>query len=363
MDVIKQRYVPVLRWKRAEWIALRRLRKENPGETRAILPLFELVPQSFIDRKTERDKPLDEAMAAIIEDILINWGSNRFFIDAWLLGAARLQNGVLDNFCANSRANHLRLIPVVRLEDGTAKIHAANLASDFFKEGIGLRLLVKDINSTNVINDLAKLLGLLSVEIENIDLIIDYQFISSTNNNFRKIIQCVPHIPRWRSLTVLAGAFPSDLRDVNIGQQYLPRTDWIFWRDQVWNNHDLPREVNYGDYTIQHPIFSIIDYPPNFSASIRYTVDEQWLIMRGRSAKAHGFDQWPANAQLLALNDDFRGAKFSYGDWYIQQKGDNLGTVDESNGSAETWLRAGINHHLVFMVRQLEETVGISVVG
>jgi hypothetical protein len=150
---------------------------------------------------------------------------------------------------------------------------------------------------------------------------------------------------------------------VDIGQQYLPRTDWTFWRDQVWNSHDLPCKTNYGDYTIQHPIFSIIDYPPNFSASIRYTVEENWLIMRGKSAKDHGFDQWPANAQLLALHDDFRGAEFSYGDWYISQMGDNLGTANESNGNAETWLRAGINHHLVFTVRQLEEIVGVSIVG
>jgi mannose-6-phosphate isomerase-like protein (cupin superfamily) len=40
----------------------------------------------------------------------------------------------------------------------------------------------------------------------------------------------------------------------------------------------------------------------NISASIRYTTDDYWVIMRGeglRNKGGAGYDQYPANAELL----------------------------------------------------------------
>jgi hypothetical protein len=75
--------------------------------------------------------------------------------------------------------------------------------------------------------------------------------------------------------------------------------------------------------------------------------------MRGeglRNCSGAGFAQYPANAELLLNRKEFCGAHFSYGDAYIWEKGSHQA---ESNGNPETWLRAGINHHLVFKIRQI----------
>ncbi|MCH8961308.1 MAG: hypothetical protein IH820_08305, partial [Bacteroidetes bacterium] len=52
--------------------------------------------------------------------------------------------------------------------------------------------------------------------------------------------------------------------------------------------------------------------------------------------------------------DEFCGADFSAGDAYFVRMGSQLenGGIKESGG-AETWIRAGINHHLTFVVRQI----------
>jgi Beta protein len=91
----------------------------------------------------------------------------------------------------------------------------------------------------------------------------------------------------------------------------------------------------------------------NFSASIRYTASEDWVIMRGEGVlneDGAGYAQFPAQAQLLLCRPDFCGAPFSDGDLYIH----NMAQQSAKNGTAKDWLAAGFNHHLTFVVRQLD---------
>jgi len=62
-----------------------------------------------------------------------------------------------------------------------------------------------------------------------------------------------------------------------------------------------------------------------------------------------GPSQWPANATLLRESKEFYGPGFSDGDEYISRMGDGA----ENNGNAGTWLRAGINHHMTVVARQI----------
>ncbi len=58
----------------------------------------------------------------------------------------------------------------------------------------------------------------------------------------------------------------------------------------------------------------------NPSASIRYTADEYWVIMRGEGVlnkNGPGYAGYSANAQLLCERKEFCGADFSAGDEYI----------------------------------------------
>ena len=67
-----------------------------------------------------------------------------------------------------------------------------------------------------------------------------------------------------------------------------------------------------------------------------------------------GYAQWPANAQLLSAREEFCGPGFSEGDRYIE----TMGAQMAKTGNAETWLRAGLNHHLVFTARQIAKLTG-----
>lgn len=68
-----------------------------------------------------------------------------------------------------------------------------------------------------------------------------------------------------------------------------------------------------------------------------------------------GFSQWPANAKMLTERSEFRGPEFSQGDKYIYEMGQELEKPRgiEKTGNAETWLRAGINHHMTYVLYQI----------
>ena len=95
----------------------------------------------------------------------------------------------------------------------------------------------------------------------------------------------------------------------------------------------------------------------NTSASIRYTNDQKWEIMRGeglRNQKGAGHKQYPAHAQLMIKESFFKGADYSFGDAYIAER---ASPDNENSGSPTTWITAGINHHLTLVARQISKLI------
>lgn len=169
-------------------------------------------------------------------------------------------------------------------------------------------------------------------------------------------------LKRWRTFTVLAGSFPPDLIELKKPGQYeIPRDEWTQWVSQTQQGPALPRRPTFGDYTIQHPFYKEPVEGANPSASIRYACDTYWIIMRGQALRKRDggtrHAQYPANAELLCARKEFAGAHYSVGDEYIW----NVGSHKQPGpGTPETWLRAGINHHVVLTARQISGAVAMT---
>jgi hypothetical protein len=82
--------------------------------------------------------------------------------------------------------------------------------------------------------------------------------------------------------------------------------------------------------------------------------------LRGRAIpqkveKRPGPEQWNAHAQLLCENTElFYGQDYSWGDNFIHGESVNK----KHRGSPEIWLRAGINHHMTVVSRQIANLAG-----
>ena len=112
----------------------------------------------------------------------------------------------------------------------------------------------------------------------------------------------------------------------------------------------IKRVPSYGDYAIGHP--DLVEIDPRvmqMSANLRYTGDDHWVVVKGRSVRKYGADQMHDLCEQLVAHPSYAGAHFSWGDEWIAQCSQRAG----GPGNAEAWRRAGTNHHLTMVIHQL----------
>lgn len=371
-------YTPVLRWKKAEQEALQELK---PDDKSRIIPLLEIPPlkksKHLANPEHATARQVDNQMLKTVREIDSNWGNMPIYIDFNIFQAhLRALNDThpIESLWRHFReldhsklfdAYNMNPIPVTGLNrNDTYQASVASIVRNH-KEGICIRLRCDEILKPTFKGDLTDLLKRFNVDPSNTDLLVDYEVTNESCPSIELISQRIPMIAEWRSYTTIGGAFTKDLSSFKKNSEHeLSRADWLKWENQINPERELIRIPNFGDYTIQHAIY----YPPpsdqpSYSASIRYTSDKYWVIMRGESVKAeegNGFKQYPANAYSLKQRSEFCGPDFSAGDAYIYQMANQLENGGIKNtGSAQTWLKAGINHHLTFVVRQIARSFDI----
>lgn len=355
-------YIPILKWKPAEKEALKRL---SSKEKKFIVPLLQIVmPQPTIKTITKSpEEQLKEVIAIfqgqmpkIPNEVIENWGKELAFIDLNLALSPDLRAESLRVIIPMGERLGLSLVPVVNLSSDVETKKMINLLTKKYHRGLCLRLVRADFISLGVLSDkVNKFLTESDLSEKDVDILIDLKFTDVDDTSeylrIREIAQGLPSILKWRSLIFASGAFPVDLSGFEVGDNYTPRLDWNRWLEQV-SSKEIIRRPSFADYTILHPIQkeSARFFSP--SASIRYTLDDKWLIMRGQKGKSV---QYLANARLLSQDSSFvgifKGEGFSFGDTYIAEKGKDL--KSKKTGNSKNWLTVGINHHLVCTTNQL----------
>jgi len=282
-------------------------------------------------------------------------GSRRTFVDFGLLSdGVKTSAGhePITEFFALLEGGGTSAVPVTGLRR-SAKYQAAARAIVRQTHELAIRLTLADLRQSGLHNGISTLLSGCGLEPEEVHLLVDLELVGSFPPSFPYILGRVPTPSRWLTFTVVAGSFPTNLSHLPVGMHLIPRLEWRHWRDQASMIGTLPRLPTFGDYTTQHAIYQVPPPGANVSASARYSSDEDWLVMRGeglRSKGSPGYAQYPAIAALLCEQKEYRGPDFSSGDHYIWQ----IASPEAgATGNPETWLRAGINHHLVTVIRQL----------
>ena len=349
-------YVPILRWKQAEQTALAQLYEHD---STCLTPLIELVPENFIHKDSKRritKLSVNEVINKVGGQLYQYWGERPFFIDLCLLPPDILNQGsnhflaILGQYASILK---LSLIPVTGIARDDAYQSAVHTVLSTHNHGACLRLSLEDIKRPTLANDINILLSHLQLPPELVDLIVDFQIIDWSAPTFKTLCKLIPRINGWRNFIVASGAFPEDLSGLKKNDIHrIERIDWKSWSDQTTEVPSVPRIPNYSDYTIQHALYLKRKGQARYSASIRYTAEDYWLIMRGEDVfreDGPGFGQWPAQAILLCGLPEYCTETFSQGDKYIKQ----MSLQRKQTGNIITWLEAGFNHHMTFVVRQL----------
>ncbi len=344
-------FVPILKWKRAEQGALKELSAERKN---CITPLIQFVmPTPKSDETLEKLVTRFEKLAQEIPNKLIEvWGKEPLFIDVSLLFTTPLKVKSLETVSQKGHESKANFIPVIHLNDDDAIKKVAFKLAKVTGSGFCLRLICTDfLDQGKLSNDLNAMLAKSGLEEKDIDLLVDIKETEENSNKYLRYLylsQKIHQLSKWRTFIFAAGSFPKDLSECKFAEENLiPRIEWISWKDSL-NDRKLRRKPTFADYTIQHPIYEEATqfYPP--TTSIKYTLEENWLIMKGKKQR---HELYLASAASLVKDNRYCGENFSSGDSYISAKAKHFpiymkNPLVKGTGSTETWLRAGINHHM-----------------
>jgi hypothetical protein len=166
----------------------------------------------------------------------------------------------------------------------------------------------------------------------------------------RAFMREVPDHERWRTFTVSGCAFPRSMGGIDRHSHvHVEREEWIAWRDCLHGRRgSLSRLPTFSDCAIQHPQ-GVEGFDPTImqaSASIRYTLENAWLLIRGAGTRfTRPGEQFPALATKLvygALKSEFAGQGHCHGCTEIKRAADGAPGL----GNAEAWRRLGTIHHI-----------------
>ncbi len=361
-------YVPILRWRPAEMLAFERL---FPQDLERVTPFIEFIMPPPKTDKDDRRKIVEDSKDKFLRQLpdvgkrLAKYcGKNAMFLDVHLLDGD-IRASAFESILSSANMVDLFSIPVVHIIPvvGTdADMATRDVAVKYAKVG-DRGLCIRIDNSHFKDEDMAKHIGEFiknhALDIKKVDILVDLQIVDKTITAESVIekISRIPDVDNYRSLILSGGAFPKDLSELQKFETHqIDRTDWKLWQEII-SSGKLKRNPTFSDYTIQHPIF--YGYVPgaNTSASVRYTNDERWEILRGEALnyvkkngeKGPGYKQYLAHAREIIKQAFYKKADFSYGDAEINRIAD---PKNEKTGNPQMWLNIGINHHLTLVARQ-----------
>jgi hypothetical protein len=246
-------------------------------------------------------------------------------------------------------------IPVTAPGRDTAYQRAVHQTPARKKRGMAVRLTIEEAARPTLPAALHTLLGSEN-QPENCDLILDlrapnYTPLPAFAKLLAAIITRLPDLVRWRTFTVIGTSFPPHMGEIQTNLEVIPRNEWALYKlVAVALAKAGVRLPAFGDYAINYPDMLPKDMrllKP--SATIRYAINDAWLIVKGRNVRDHKFGQYRGLAKSVVGHASFLGTTFSSGGKYIS--GCANGT--ESTGNLSTWRWVGTNHHLEKVAQDL----------
>jgi len=350
-------YVPILKGKAGEFGALEELKSDIKNH---ITPLID-VPRIFHSKTSK--KSLKDHLEKTAENINSSWGQeNQIFVDLFDIKLTdRTSDGTHPIKCIFNflGAKKVKAIPTTGLDRDKNYNREIKKVIQKDQRGVCIRLLREDLDFIDeLVDDLEAFIEELNVTHKKIHLLLDFRVIESVDigPDFKRALTAIDNIPNisdYATLTIAGSSYPQSLIAVNRDTFVkIPRIEFNLWELILGEQHKIKRIPSFGDYAVVHPDLLDLDFRKiTLGGKIRYTLDKEWLIFKGRSFKSHpdGYGQFHELAHNIVNRPEFNGPKYSWGDKYIAQ----CARKEVKCGSLTTWVMVDINHHLTFVGEQV----------
>jgi hypothetical protein len=247
-------------------------------------------------------------------------------------------------------------IPVTGVNRNRQYQQAVRRAISKDDRGLCLRVSIEDAAKKNLKTSVDTLLSKNDLRVSECDLVIDldapnFEPVEGFTVLIERIVQKLPYLSKWRTFTIIGTSFPPSMAEVKSSLAIITRFEWLLYKNLI--NRLLKEKVRlptFGDYGINHPDILLLDMRRvKPSATIRYTINDAWLIIKGPNVRDSGFGQYRDHCKTVITSRHYLGSKFSEGDKYIDSCA--AGTI--KTGNLSTWRRVGTNHHLEKIVRDI----------
>ena len=342
VDEVKPVYVPALKWRQGEKLALKNLSDRLKG---SIIPLIELV-------NDEGDNPED-----LSKDLSACWNRT-----AYLDVHHRPQHfarTALNNVAEYNK--NIDIIPVVRLDSPQIVIEGVKNVAGMYDNGFALRIIANQgIDFSLLSEDVRLMLERLAGSRSKVDLMVDFGYLEGKIQTYRATLENIADsisFNDWRRVIVVAGNFPPSLQGFRPNEEnLLKRSELELWQK---NKVTRGRELIYSDYTIRCP--DNVAKGLRGSKSVRYTLENDFQVFRGTR------EDKPFKYLVHAMNikDLYSGIYpegYCWGDEMIAEKANQLeecfkdGADPEvyggfSPGNSTNWVALSINHHMTVVLK------------
>lgn len=354
-------YVPILKWRQGEYLALDRL---GSSEKSYVMPLVEIPPIEWDFERGCLAKTIDQHLERFAHRFHGKWGNRKAFIDLALLDPAyRMADTThpVGYIFRGIREHEGTGIPVTGLDRDKSYQEAVKQVVAIDENGLCVRLMFEDIVREDIEVLLDGLCTFHELKHEEIDVVID---LGSPNFNpveqFAKALHLalakLNKLTLYRTITIAATSFPKSMGEMKIGNQLIERSEWLLYKAFLTQAKSSDIRPQFGDYAIAHPLIPDQDMrllKP--AASLRYTIDGKWYIGKGTNVRDNGFGQYVDICKSLVNSGYFLGPAFSKGDKYIYDC--SKGQV--STGNLTVWRWVGTNHHIAKVVSDLSSLLAI----
>lgn len=364
-------YVPILRAKDGEFDALRHM-SDRVG--RFVTPLLEIQKQST--RTSAKPKSLQDYLSDVASKLAEAHQDRPLFVDMFAFGPAdRVESGehVYTYFCGELRSHGMNFHAVVGMDRWPNREYRAAIGHALEMNGgkALLRLETEDLEDMSDAEMFDEMLGDVldecSLVAQSLPVLIDLGDVRG-----RPIVDLLPDVSaaleflRARGFVqvVIAGSsIPTSISEAVKKQNsatFLQRGEMILWKTLLPSTQGV--RLVFGDYGVRSPR-STDAISPHTNGKIRYTVANEFLIVRGHSMRVYpnGGQMWGL-ADYIVTSPQYAREGFSWGDEMIKRCSEH-----KIKGNSTQWIAFDTSHHLATVVAEIYEysraTTGVSVLN
>lgn len=356
MNLSNAVYLPQLKWKAGERMALATARSARPGR---MIPALKIPPAGGFDPDQQKILTTTEYLHSFGRQLADCWDRRIAFIDAELVDDEQHRDAVGDHPLTE-------LLERARLAGGNAAPLFSSGNSDGYKAAVRrflkrndsppscLRLKIDEMENLNGPEALLAIAADCGANPASTVILLDGgplaihdvdEFAELLAGQIARLI--APNT--WMRVFWSATSFPEQPKLKAGMDGSFPRLDWLLYCALMGHVGELPVAPMFSDYALEYPsAYAPFNGAP--SAHLRYSSVDEYLIFKGPSVRREqGYKAIFEVAERLVSSPAFAGTDYSLGDSFIRR----LATGAGKTGHASMWRWSATDHHFRLVIEQL----------